>query len=93
MIGMFGICMSVHTCTCVYSCMCGPMMLSSVFLDSSPFYFLRQCCSLKLELTDLGRLAGQQVAETLLSLSSAVGITGAYASGCHVCGWGSNCSS
>lgn len=46
----------------------------SIFLYNLPPYFLRQCLSLKLKLTDLARLAGSEL-RTLLSPSLSAKIT------------------
>lgn len=51
----------------------------SVFLYSSPYYFLRQGLSLNLELTDLTGPAGQQAPGTICPYLPSSESTNAYA--------------
>lgn len=55
------VCLFVHVCTCAYSTnVCGGLGLkSNVFLHCSPLYLLKQVLSLKVELMNLTRPAGQ----------------------------------
>lgn len=63
------VCLFVHVCTCAYSTnVCGGLGLkSNVFLHCSPLYLLKQVLSLKVELMNLTRPAGQWVLGICLS--------------------------